>query len=151
MSQAHAAGLAVFLEVAWSLFDGASLVFDASCQDLPGPFLHAEEHSRPDVRYRVRWGPFGPAGPVVRHVLRRWREEAGVDAVVWTDTGCTISAGMRCRRGLGARDLAGEQFLRELAGTAGIPVIADRRFPRMEGVFPAVFDDSLYLFPRFHE
>lgn len=70
-------------------------------------------------------GAFRSAGPVVRHVLRRWREEAGVDAVVWTDTGCTISAGMRCRRGLGARDLAGEQFLRELAGTAGIP--RDRR------------------------
>ena len=133
----------MFLEVAWSLADSRSLLFDASCQDLPGPFLHADETARPDTRFRIRWEDSRQSANVAMHVMRRWREEAGIDAVVWTETGCTLFAGKACREGFGARDVAGEQFLRQLAGNAGMPVIADLNSPRVSGMFPAVYDDSL--------
>lgn len=114
VSAAHAANIAVFLEVNWSLFDSNSILYDVDCSGGVGAFLHSYASDRIGKRYRFDYNTLKQGLEYVRLILNRWYDEAAIDGIVWNDVGCILYGGQLCQEGLGAIDSDGVNFLQTL-------------------------------------
>ena len=47
-------------------------------------------------------------------IVTRWKQEVGVDGVIWNDSGCMVFDGQACAEALGTRDVEGIKFLQRM-------------------------------------
>ena len=114
VSRLHPNGIRVLLEVSWALFDATSVLYDNDCADDWGSFFKEGVSSRVDGRAKLDLNSLKQTGNYVKKVLARWRNEVGVDGIVWNDAGCLLYTGQGCLEGMGVMDLDAIALLREL-------------------------------------
>ena len=101
---AHTKNIRVLLDISWALFDAKSLLYDIDCNGSWGSFFHPEASSLLGERRRLDFNLLKQSGHYVEKIVSQWRDEAGVDGVVWLDAGCLLYGGKYCKQGYGSTD-----------------------------------------------
>lgn len=117
IQQAHQSNIAVLIEVNWALFDIESLVYDIDCSTSEGSFLHSSAASTIGDRSRFDFNPLKKGPEYITMIVERWKNDVGVDGLVWRESGCIVYDGQECRRGIGAMDLDGVRFLQNIVNS----------------------------------
>ena len=111
---AHSFNIAVYLEINWSLFDSESIVYNIDCQLSEGSYLHSQSSSIIDSRIRFDLNSLKKGKDFAELIVTRWKQEVGVDGVIWKDSRCMVLDGKACREGVGIHDIDGIRFLQRM-------------------------------------
>lgn len=101
---AHSSGLRVLLDVNWSFFDSSSLLYDVDCNDSWGSFFHSEGSAQIGIRRQLDFDTLKQSGNYLKKIIHQWRDEAGIDGIVWLESSCLFYVGQSCHDGYGSFD-----------------------------------------------
>ena len=111
---AHSFNIAIYLEINWSLFDSESVVYNIDCQLSEGSYLHSQVSSTVGSRTRFDFNSLKKGKDYAEMIVTRWKQEVGVDGVIWNDSGCMVFDGQACGEALGTRDVEAIHFLQRV-------------------------------------
>ena len=129
---AHTRNIRVLLDISWALFDSKSLLYDIDCNGSWGSFFHPEASSLIGQRRRLDFNLMKQSGNFLKKIVSQWRNEAGVDGLVWLEASCLLYGGKFCREGYGSTDFDAISIIEEIRDSSdylhvGFPSFSYRR------------------------
>lgn len=109
----HQEGIQVLLEVNWSFFDTSSVLYDCDCSGKWGSFYSDFPITEVKEMRKPSFNTLKLARKYIWKILNRWRDEVGIDGIVWQYSSCLFYSGEYCLGEIGAVDHDGYSMIRD--------------------------------------
>lgn len=100
----HEVGLSVLMEVNWVFFDSSSLLYGFDSSTSWGSFFEDYFYTEIENKRKLSYNNLKKTDEYITKILRRWKEEVGVDGFVWQYSNCLFYSGQFCMEKAGSLD-----------------------------------------------